>query len=39
MVILEIKDLFVYNDKSEIWENISLSIPERKITAIIGPSS
>lgn len=38
MAILEIKNLSVYYDKSEILENISLSIPERKITAIIGPS-
>lgn len=38
MAVLEIKNLSVYYDKKQILENISLSIPQQKITAIIGPS-
>ena len=39
MAVLEIKNLSVYYDKKQILENISLSIPQQKITAIIGPVS
>ena len=35
---LEVKNLNLYYDQKRALHNVSLSIPEKKVTAFIGPS-